>query len=404
MNPTDARPPKQESLFGFEEEKSLSVIDALQRRKPTDKQQSAFRRLVAQIEEQRTLLRGWTDYLARHGQRLAAELLPLQEQYWQSRRRLVLRFDEILRQSPAPLGKRQRSLLQSLLIDMMRDLLQERPDGELEAIHDRHSELSHAEDREQEMAHSRDMLEDMLGIDLGDAHGATTIDALFARAERKMHAQSERQAAQREKRRAGRAKGGKAPEAEVRREQAAKEASQSVREVYRKLASALHPDRETDPAERQRRTEQMQRVNRAYEDGDLLGLLNIQIEIEQIDADDLAMLPEQRLNHYIGILREQLAELKAEIQTVSAPLHDIGHGVGVLTPESVEHALDADLAELGAAIRQVESDLDACTEPASLKALLKDIQTELRSRRANEMPMIDFGFFPSPSKNKKRRA
>jgi curved DNA-binding protein CbpA len=42
-----------------------------------------------------------------------------------------------------------------------------------------------------------------------------------------------------------------------------------VREVFRKLASELHPDRETDPAEHARKTELMQRVNQAYKAGDL---------------------------------------------------------------------------------------------------------------------------------------
>ena len=44
----------------------------------------------------------------------------------------------------------------------------------------------------------------------------------------------------------------------------ADETSLSIREVYRKLVSALHPDREPDPQERARKTALMQRVNQAY--------------------------------------------------------------------------------------------------------------------------------------------
>ena len=58
------------------------------------------------------------------------------------------------------------------------------------------------------------------------------------------------------------------------RGQAALEASQSVRDVYRKLVSALHPDREADGAERERKTALMQRANQAYERNDLLELLD----------------------------------------------------------------------------------------------------------------------------------
>ena len=50
--------------------------------------------------------------------------------------------------------------------------------------------------------------------------------------------------------------------------------SQSIREVYRKLAGALHPDRESDPQERERKTALMQRVNQAYAKNNLLQLLD----------------------------------------------------------------------------------------------------------------------------------
>ena len=58
--------------------------------------------------------------------------------------------------------------------------------------------------------------------------------------------------------------------AQQRREAEVQQATPSVREVYRKLASALHPDRETD---------EQQRVNEA---DDLLALLELQIEFREV--------------------------------------------------------------------------------------------------------------------------
>jgi len=69
----------------------------------------------------------------------------------------------------------------------------------------------------------------------------------------------------------------------AQRDQAAQGGTRAVREVFRKLASELHPDRETDPAEHARKTELMQRVNQTYKAGDLLALLELQLSIEQID-------------------------------------------------------------------------------------------------------------------------
>jgi hypothetical protein len=90
----------------------------------------------------------------------------------------------------------------------------------------------------------------------------------------------------------------------------------SLREVFRKLASALHPDRETDPGERAAKTALMQEVNQAYAKADLLALLELQLRIEQIDASHVAEMDARRLNHFNKVLSEQLDELRAEIVRV----------------------------------------------------------------------------------------
>lgn len=86
-----------------------------------------------------------------------------------------------------------------------------------------------------------------------------------------------------------------------------------MREVYRKLASALHPGREPDERQREAKTALMQRVNQAYEANDLLVLLELQLQIEQIDASQIANASEQRLKHYNKVLSDQLTELKLEL-------------------------------------------------------------------------------------------
>ncbi|WP_341888453.1 hypothetical protein [Variovorax sp. YR752] len=47
-----------------------------------------------------------------------------------------------------------------------------------------------------------------------------------------------------------------------------------MRDIFRKLASALHPDRETDAQQRKVKTALMQKANQAYAANDLLALLN----------------------------------------------------------------------------------------------------------------------------------
>lgn len=109
----------------------------------------------------------------------------------------------------------------------------------------------------------------------------------------------------------------------ARRRQAAKQAriaqqekavSLSIREVYRKLASMLHPDREQDEQKRSEKNTLMQEVNAAYEARDLLSLLEMQRRLEQIDPQHLTSLSKEKLQHYLQVLAEQEKELRSEIQ------------------------------------------------------------------------------------------
>jgi uncharacterized small protein (DUF1192 family) len=149
--------------------------------------------------------------------------------------------------------------------------------------------------------------------------------------------------------------------------------SQSLREVYRKLASALHPDRETDDRVRADKTLLMQRVNQAYAANDLLGLLSLQWEVAQIDADHLASVSATRLSHYVQLLRDQLAALEDELAMCTAPFQSAGLR-GRLTTDHVARELDDDIAELTDAVAGIEADLQAFQDPVLLRRYLQEVR------------------------------
>ena len=365
--------PRQSFLFDDgSADRGIRVVAVLDRAKPANKSQAAFKHLVTQIEEQRAVLQKWQDYRTRYNHRVSSELVPLQSELWQARRRMAFLLDDLLGRPGGLRGKRQRARLQQMLIQLIQDMLLEKSDAELEVIHDKYSDLTYAEDQGLSMALSQDMIENLFGIRMGDQHGAMNMEELFAKAEQELRDQMEHAKHENVHRQAKKPKSRKAEAAQAKREQAAKEVSQSVRDVYRKLASALHPDRETDAAARQRKTEQMQRVNQAYESSDLLGLLNLQLEIEQIDAAHLASLSAQRLAHYNQVLREQLSELKAEIETVIAPfLLVVAHSRNLI-PDMVDRALSEEVARVALSVKQIKADLEDFKDPKKLGAALKD--------------------------------
>jgi hypothetical protein len=93
----------------------------------------------------------------------------------------------------------------------------------------------------------------------------------------------------------------------------ATDANQSLRSVYRKLVSLLHPDREPDAAARLHKTALMVQVNRAHEDKDLLALLTIQWQVLATSPETILQLEEEKLHHFNQLLAEQLQKLTSQL-------------------------------------------------------------------------------------------
>jgi hypothetical protein len=346
------------------------------------KSQRDFKKLVHQIDEKKQILRQWQEYKLRHRQRVMDEILPLQRDIHSAQREMVLFIHDILRpEGRKPpglrLGKVQQRKLTHVLLNLVNGLLDEVPDDqELEGIHDEYSAMSREETQTLEEKQDRLIFEELFGVDLSDYDGEGD---LMHFAHQKIHQQKqadeEKRAERHQKKKA--AKSAKQNSEEKpslsKKEQEVQEASLSVKEVYRKLASTLHPDREKDPVERVRKTEIMQKVNQAYADNDLLTLLNLQLEIEQIDSDHILMLPEERLKIYIRVLRSQLGELEQEIQGELRAFLDMGPYFGALTPERIEREFDAEVEHLKGILFQIRRDLKEFNDPSMLRQWLKEL-------------------------------
>jgi hypothetical protein len=298
-----------------------------------------------------------------------------------ARREWVLAADRVLQgQTALPKGQRlsakRRKHLAAFIVMQVDELLAltGQRDEELVTIHDRHSDITLQESLELEEAMTRSMLEDFVGPDIAKSEDANDIEALIRRA----HEHAEAQSREAEERRRTSARGAKA---RAKREQAAKEVSQSVREVYRKLASALHPDRETEPAERERKTALMQRANQAYEQGDLLQLLSMQISLIESDQGALARADDKRLQLYCQALREQQQALQREIADIEAPLRDamqLEPGLRMPGRAAVLARIERDAKLVKRDIEAAKKDMAALLNPQSCGAVV------------DGLPLVDF--------------
>lgn len=96
--------------------------------------------------------------------------------------------------------------------------------------------------------------------------------------------------------------------------QAEKMVNQSLKTVYLKIASIIHPDREPDESKKVEKTELLQRANEAYEQEDLFFLLKLQLEVEQSKNGSNKSLSTEQVKFYQQALEAQSQALQKQIQ------------------------------------------------------------------------------------------
>jgi len=352
--------------------KSVSI--APDHNKPTlSKGQKAFNALIKQIEKRRARLNAWEVAVAAFHRKYLSDYVPLADAFVDLKVKLAHRLDQM--SGGKGMTKSDRRTLSTLITELAGDLVAESDDAELKAIYNRHSEF----DYDSEAAVELGDVEEVLGLDLGDLGDISSPDDLMRRAHEQMAQRRDQETAEREACETSRATRKKSPkqvaaEARVEAEQA--QLSLSIREVYRKLASALHPDRETDPQERDRKTALMQRANQAYSKNSLLQLLELQLELEHIDQSALNNIDEDRLKHYNKILKEQVGELDDEIHHVESGFRD-SYGIPPfieVAPGTIMRTLTDDIFSLQEKIRACEQDLLMFEDIKQVKAWLKGLQ------------------------------
>ncbi len=374
--------------------------------------QRTFNALTRQVAARRARLRAWEAVWPAFQQRYVDEWVPLA-------RDVTAREIELVRQLDVAcdlkgLSRAERALVSELIVHFVRPLLggDDARDRELREIAARHrfpgqavddkasrrgrtrgakaSEAAHAaasaasaENESDEAMMARIQAE----LDAAEARAAADAEARASRQSTRQR-ESTKQTKQAEKpekaaRKARQQRAGSADGAAQASDDAAADAapdlppaqiSRSLRELYRRLASALHPDREPDPDERERKTALMQRLNRAYDKQDLLQLLELERDLRPGDADRLAGAGDDLLQHYNGMLKAQLGTLDRELHRVEADFRH-GYGIGantVLSPDNALRTLGDDVATLRRALDELDRDLRGCRDVAALKDWLAD--------------------------------
>jgi len=359
--------------------------------------QKQFNSLSKRIDKQKQCLHLWQQTIPAYRQKFHADYLPLLAKFDLQRLELVRLLD---RHHDNPLFKKtDKKKISFLIKQMCGELLDSDDLEEAKALFNKYNEEDYDTlVREQDQAIGnmmKQMAKQMFGVELDDDVDVSSPEKLHGHVQEQLRLQqAERQATQ-EPGPKPRAKTKKQLEREARLQEEEALASKSVQEVYRKLVAALHPDREPDAAERQRKTELMQKVNAAYGKKDLLQLLELQLHIEQIDMADLSQMADSRLKYFNKILKEQCAEMEQEILVIEEsfkvqfdmPFHT------TLSPQSVLIFLQEDISQLKESSAGLKNDLALFSDALGFKSWLKGFK--LPRKKARRAPFdLDGDIFP----------
>jgi hypothetical protein len=179
----------------------------------------------------------------------------------------------------------------------------------------------------------------------------------------------------------------------------------SLRELFRSLAKAVHPDQARHDSERERRTEVMKEVTRAYEDGDLARLLELESSWQSEQAvsengDSLARCRElERVNRE---LLDQVRRLTRQIRDLKREALDASMG---LAPDELAEQASRELDELEEICRFVEKLRDGKLSAAELERGPRSLEVD------DELELLEQLFSayvsdsePSQQRSRRRRA
>lgn len=313
------------------------------------KYQREFNRLTRQIETLEKQLAEHRAVWDRIQYRTQTELLPLQAEYNQQRASLVHLFDRAYESGPFKANERKK--LADAILTLAFNLIADHGFSELKTVYDKYDS-----DGFEAVSRSAEVIQESGRPPRDEPQPAFEEEPWYHNNPRSRRPKTQKQR-----------------DREARKELEERNSTKSVRTVYMDLVKAFHPDREPDEAEKQRKTEIMHRITDAYEKGDLMALLRLQLEFNRIDQNHLETLAEQQVRYYNKILKQQTQELEGQLRSLQVQLSALrGQSLSEKTsPASLEQGLKTDVQELKRAIKDLKSDLTAFQSTTVLNHWLK---------------------------------
>ena len=339
-----------------------------QDKKELSKEQEKFNKLTSDLNKLKKKLTEWEELIPKFNKECAATLKPAEETY----KDLKLEFMRLLDNAflTKKMSKKDKETISLFINEKLEELMDLEDTHNLKDIYNRHMRRNFDQDMEDGKNDLKDMVSNVFGIEFEEGQDFKNEEDFLNIFHEKM---TETMASEQGPNKKFRKKSAKSLSKEKILAAKEKELSQSIKEIHRKLALKLHPDKELDPQEKERKTLLMQQINFAYKNKDLLKLLQFQLELEIVDGENMQQLNDDRIKTYNTILRDQIKSIRNEIKQIKMAFN-FDMGINVVKPISI-------LKHLKSLIRQVKLDTEEIQEDLIHCKNLKYLKTWLRQYR-----------------------
>ena len=335
--------------------------------------QKKFNTTMKRIDKHKQLLAQWQEQLPQCRQTLSEAMQPLREAFAVNQEQIIKHLDEAYKTQK--LTKIQKDKISHIITFISEQLIDVYDRDDLKPYYNFYANTDYDQEEEaakaEYYAHVKAAIKEDLGLEIDPEN---MNEDTVAELQERINSKREEELAAQEAKQTKRKKSAKQKAKEEREQQEAQELGKSIQTIYRQLVGALHPDREPDEAERLRKTELMQQVSVAYDNKDLLKLLELQLATEQIDQAHINNLNEERLKYFNKILQEQLEQLEQEIFQYQQEAAHLTQSMMVfdLRPEDLARLIKRHLEGFKTHLAQLQLDVEAMQEVRSLKGWLNN--------------------------------
>jgi len=347
------------------------IVVTRQESSPLSTEQYEFAALVDQAKSLADKISAMRALVDQHRVTFWGIVRPLQVRQAGLKRATIIMLDEKL--SVEGLTAKQLRQIKRIICRTAKEFAL-KGDEEMRLLHDKHSEETLAELEKSQADEARSYFEQMMGEELDDEDEFENVDDVLHASIERMRKQAEAREKAKEKRR--KRAGKSAIENGLAEDDFDTKAS--LRAIYRQLASALHPDRETDPVKRLYKTSLMSEANTAYEQHDLFTLLQLQTKANLTEQQITASLSVEKIPALISLLEHRIQLLKRtlrdiEIETVAEFV--LPSAVSITAPSLKSHLKKTQL-DLMSNITDLKADMVNMSSRIGLKRWLRE-QEEL---------------------------